>query len=123
MLLITGDLSFFYDINGLWNNYIKSDFRIILINNSGGGIFRILPGHENNEIFSKFIETKHDLKAKKIAQLYGFDYQNKTTKWGVKLALKTFFKKSKKPKILEITTSSELSSKTLKNYFEFLSKN
>ena len=123
VLLITGDLSFFYDINGLWNNYIKSDFRIILINNSGGGIFRILPGHENNEIFSKFIETKHDLKAKKIAQLYGFDYQNKTTKWGVKLALKTFFKKSKKPKILEITTPSELSSKTLKNYFEFLSKN
>ena len=61
---------FFYDINGLWNNYIKSDFRIILINNSGRGIFRILPGLENNEIFSKFIETKHDLKAKKIAQLY-----------------------------------------------------
>ena len=123
VLLITGDLSFFYDINGLWNNYIKSDFRIILINNSGGGIFRILPGHENNEVFSKFIETEHNLKAKRIAQLYGFDYQNKKTKWGVKLALKTFFKKSKKPKILEITTSSDLSSKTLKNYFEFLSKN
>ena len=123
VLLITGDLSFFYDVNGLWNNYIKSDFRIILINNSGGGIFRILPGHENNEIFSKFIETKHNLKAKKIAQLYGFNYQNKKTKWGIKLALKTFFKKSKKPKILEITTPSDLSSKTLKNYFEFLSKN
>ena len=123
VLLITGDLSFFYDVNGLWNNYIKSDFRIILINNSGGGIFRILPGYENNEIFSKFIETKHNLKAKKIAQLYGFNYQNKKTKWGIKLALKTFFKKSKKPKILEITTPSDISSKTLKNYFEFLSKN
>ena len=123
VLLITGDLSFFYDVNGLWNNYIKSDFRIILINNSGGGIFRILPGHKNNEIFSKFIETKHNLKAKKIAQLYGFNYQNKKTKWGVKLALKTFFKKSKKPKILEITTPSDLSSETLRDYFKFLSKN
>ena len=36
-LLITGDLSFFYDLNGLWNNYIPNDFRILLINNSGGG--------------------------------------------------------------------------------------
>ncbi|MAJ31655.1 MAG: 2-succinyl-5-enolpyruvyl-6-hydroxy-3-cyclohexene-1-carboxylic-acid synthase, partial [Flavobacteriaceae bacterium] len=44
VVLITGDLSFFYDINALWSNYIKSNFRIILLNNKGGGIFRILPG-------------------------------------------------------------------------------
>ena len=79
-LLITGDLSFFYDVNGLWNNYIKPDFRIIIINNSGGGIFRILPGHKDDAIFSKFIETKHSLNAKKIAQQYGFDYQHKKMK-------------------------------------------
>ena len=36
-LLITGDLSFFYDINGLWNNHIPSNFRVIIINNQGGG--------------------------------------------------------------------------------------
>ncbi|MEC8830253.1 MAG: 2-succinyl-5-enolpyruvyl-6-hydroxy-3-cyclohexene-1-carboxylic-acid synthase, partial [Bacteroidota bacterium] len=42
-LLITGDLSFFYDSNGLWNNYVPNDFKIIVINNDGGGIFRILP--------------------------------------------------------------------------------
>ena len=45
-LLVTGDLSFFYDINGLWNDHIPSNFRVILINNQGGGIFRILPGVE-----------------------------------------------------------------------------
>src|SRR5690606_27679905 len=39
-LLLTGDLSFLYDSNGLWNNYIKPNFRIIVINNDGGGIFR-----------------------------------------------------------------------------------
>src|SRR5690606_8749586 len=44
-LLICGDLSFIYDSNGLWNNYIPKNFRIIILNNSGGGIFRILPGH------------------------------------------------------------------------------
>jgi 2-succinyl-5-enolpyruvyl-6-hydroxy-3-cyclohexene-1-carboxylate synthase len=119
-VLITGDLSFFYDINGLWNNYISSDFRIILINNNGGGIFRILPGFKDDEIFSKYIETKHSLNAKQIAKTYGFKYQNKKTAFGVKFALKTFFKKSNRPKILEITTPSHLSSSTLKNYFKFL---
>jgi len=123
MLLITGDLSFFYDINGLWNNYIKSSFRIIIINNGGGGIFRILPGHKDNEIFSKFIENNHSLNAKELAKLYGFSYQNTKSKYGVKTTLKTFFKKSLKPKILEISTPSAISSKTLKNYFEYLSKN
>ena len=41
--LVTGDLSFFYDSNALWNNYIQKDVRIIIINNSGGWIFKIIP--------------------------------------------------------------------------------
>jgi 2-succinyl-5-enolpyruvyl-6-hydroxy-3-cyclohexene-1-carboxylate synthase len=38
-VLITGDVSFFYDSNALWNNYIPKNFKIIVINNGGGGIF------------------------------------------------------------------------------------
>tara|TARA_B110000503_G_scaffold141407_1_gene234860 strand:+ start:13057 stop:14826 length:1770 start_codon:yes stop_codon:yes gene_type:complete len=120
-LLITGDLSFFYDANGLWNNYVNSDFRIIIINNHGGGIFRILPGHKENKLFSSFIETKHNLSAKQIAKMHGFIYQNKKTKLGLRVSLMRFFRKSSAPRILEITTSSKLSSETLKNYFKFLS--
>ena len=121
-LLITGDLSFLYDTNGLWNNYINSNFRIIIINNGGGGIFRILPGFKDNSVFSKFIETQHNLSAKYLAKMYGFIYQKKSSKIGLKLALKSFFKKSNKPKILEVKTSSKLSSKILKSYFKYLSE-
>ena len=42
-VFISGDLSFLYDSNALWNNYIPLNFKIIIINNGGGGIFRILP--------------------------------------------------------------------------------
>ncbi|MFN2262537.1 MAG: thiamine pyrophosphate-dependent enzyme, partial [Psychroflexus sp.] len=61
--LVTGDLSFFYDSNALWNNYIPKNFKIILLNNSGGGIFRILPGNKTAEYFENYFETTHNLKA------------------------------------------------------------
>jgi hypothetical protein len=41
---VIGDLSFFYDQNALWNNELKGNLRILLLNNGGGGIFRRLPG-------------------------------------------------------------------------------
>jgi 2-succinyl-5-enolpyruvyl-6-hydroxy-3-cyclohexene-1-carboxylate synthase len=69
---ITGDLSFFYDSNALWNNYIPKDFRIIVVNNEGGGIFRILPGHKNSENFDTFFETKHQLGAKQLCEMFKF---------------------------------------------------
>ncbi|MDC0080300.1 thiamine pyrophosphate-binding protein [Flavobacteriaceae bacterium] len=122
ILLITGDLSFFYDSNGLWNDYIKSTFRIILINNSGGGIFKILPGYRDDLFHEKFIETRHGFSAKHLAKMYGFKYSKVSGSIGLKFALSSFFKTSSKPRLLEINTNSSLSSKILKNYFINLKK-
>ena len=122
VLLVTGDLSFFYDVNALWNNHIPKNFRIIIINNSGGGIFKILPGFKENNLFSEFIETQHNLSARLIAKMFNFNYTRVSTKFGLNLCLRTFFKNSKKPKILEIKTSSIKSTKILKDYFRYLSK-
>ncbi len=69
-LLITGDLSFFYDSNGLWNSYMRNDLRIIVINNGGGGIFRILPGMENSQNFETFFETVQDLELQSLCSLF-----------------------------------------------------
>lgn len=122
VLLVTGDLSFFYDVNALWNKHIPKNFRIIIINNSGGGIFKILPGYKENNLFSEFIETQHNLSARLIAKMFNFNYTRVSTKFGLNLYLRTFFKNSKKPKILEIKTSSVKSTKILKEYFRYLSK-
>jgi len=122
VVLITGDLSFFYDINALWNKHIPPSFRIIIINNGGGGIFKILPGFKENNLFSEFIETKHNLSARSIAKMFNLNYSRVSTKFGLNLALRTFFKNSKKPKILEIKTSGIKSAKILKDYFRYLSK-
>ena len=122
VVLISGDLSFFYDINALWNKQIPVSFRIIIINNRGGGIFKILPGYKEDSLFSEFIETKHNLSARSIAKTFNFNYVSVSTKFGLNLALRTFFKDSKKPKILEIKTKSVKSTKILKDYFRYLSK-
>lgn len=118
--LITGDISFFYDSNALWNNYIPKNFRIILINNSGGGIFRILPGDKNTEAFSTFFETKHELNAKHLCAMYGFKYQSASDETNLERLLSTFFDTNESPKLLEVFTPRTLNDDILINYFKFL---
>ncbi len=117
-LLITGDLSFFYDINGLWNKYIPSNFRLIVINNSGGGIFRILPGNDNSELFETYFETKHNRNAKALATDFGFAYSSANSEQTLTLALAEFFKSTSSPKLLEIFTPSSQNDKILLSYFD-----
>ncbi|RZN82900.1 MAG: 2-succinyl-5-enolpyruvyl-6-hydroxy-3-cyclohexene-1-carboxylate synthase [Winogradskyella sp.] len=117
---ITGDLSFFYDSNALWNNYIPKGFRIIVINNSGGGIFRILPGHKNTENFDTFFETKHNLNASNLSNMYGFEYTSVKNEMELTTALDTFYDFSNQPKLLEIFTPSQINDEILLSYFEFI---
>jgi len=118
-VLITGDLSFFYDSNALWNNYIPNNFRIILINNSGGGIFKIIPGPKTTNALSYF-ETKHNLTAEHLAKMYGFDYSKASSLEDVENSLSTFYTESNQPKILEICTPSDINDVILQNYFKSL---
>ncbi|MDR5590624.1 2-succinyl-5-enolpyruvyl-6-hydroxy-3-cyclohexene-1-carboxylic-acid synthase [Christiangramia sp. SM2212] len=118
--IITGDLSFFYDSNALWNNYIPSNFRIIVLNNNGGGIFRILPGNKNSENFDKYFETVHDLQAKPVCDLYGFEYQKANSEIDIQEAMQNFFTDTGKPKLLEIFTPRKLNDEVLLEYFNFM---
>lgn len=117
-VLITGDLSFFYDSNALWNNYIPNNFRIILINNEGGGIFRILPGHKNTDNFDTFFETKHQLTAKQLCNMYGFEYITAHTESQVNKEMVPFYNISETPKLIEIFTPRQVNDEVLLNYFK-----
>ena len=117
---ITGDLSFFYDSNALWNNYIPNDFRIIVVNNQGGGIFRILPGHKNTENFDMYFETNHQLTAEHLCNMFNFEYAKATNEEEMIVELKTFYSSSTKPNLLEIFTPKRINDEVLLNYFEFI---
>jgi 2-succinyl-5-enolpyruvyl-6-hydroxy-3-cyclohexene-1-carboxylate synthase len=119
-LLICGDLSLFYDSNGLWNNYIPSNFRIIVLNNEGGGIFRILPGNKNSENFDTYFETIHQLSAKPLCEMHDFEYTSAKTSEELSDKLSNFFNASEKPRLLEIFTPRKINDEVLLEYFNFM---
>lgn len=119
-ILITGDVSFFYDSNALWNSYIPKDFKIIIINNGGGGIFRILPGHQETPVFNTYFETSHHLNAEYIAKTFGFTYQKAENEIELKAELSSFMKAGDRPKILEVFTPMLENDKILLQYFKDL---
>ncbi len=119
-VLVTGDLSFFYDINGLWNNYIPPYTRIIVFNNGGGDIFKIIPGPSSTNALDEFILTKHHKNAELIAKHFGFSYTKVSDEDTLSRVLDNFFKQDVKAKILEVDTAAVENSEVLKNYFEVL---
>lgn len=118
-VFITGDLSFFYDSNALWNHYIPNNFRITLINNSGGGIFRFIPGPKSTNALDYF-ETPHQLTALELSKMYQLAYKSVKSLSELSIELTDFYEASNEPKILEIFTDKEINEKVLKEYFNFL---
>jgi len=118
-LFITGDISFFYDSNALWNNYIPVNFRIIIVNNGGGGIFRFIPGPQKSNALDYF-ETPHQLTAEYLCKMYKFEYSTVKNENELKSELSNFYEVSSLPKLLEIFTPREENDKVLKAYFNNL---
>ncbi|MES2574747.1 MAG: 2-succinyl-5-enolpyruvyl-6-hydroxy-3-cyclohexene-1-carboxylic-acid synthase [Bacteroidota bacterium] len=119
-VLIAGDIGFLYDSNALWNEYIPKNFKIIVINNGGGGIFRILPGHEETPVFNKFFETTHNLTAEQLAKMYGFEYSVANDEASLENSLTALYAQNEKPAILEVFTPTLENDKILLQYFKEL---
>jgi 2-succinyl-5-enolpyruvyl-6-hydroxy-3-cyclohexene-1-carboxylate synthase len=119
-VFITGDIGFLYDSNALWNQYIPKNFKIILINNGGGGIFRILPGHEETPVFNTFFETSHCLTAEHLAKMYGFEYSIASNETSLETSLNALYAQNEKPSILEIFTPTLKNDSILLQYFKEL---
>ena len=95
-VFVTGDLSFFYDSNALWNAYIPSNFRIIIVNNSGGGIFRFIPGPKSTNALAYF-ETPHQLTAEHLCKMHQLTYSSASNLSEVKEIIGNFYADSEEP--------------------------
>ena len=121
-VLITGDVSFLYDSNALWNQYLGSNLRIILINNHGGGIFRIIPGPSSSPQLSKYFEATHQQEAGELCKAFNVEYMKAIDIEGVESKMEEFYRYESdgRPKLLEIMTTAEMNDECLKDFFEVL---
>lgn len=117
--LITGDLAFFYDVNGLWNDLLPSNLKIIVINNNGGGIFRIIDGPAQSGVLEQVFELPHTRTAKSICADFNIPYQSAATGDELQNTLDDFFA-VKTMALLEVFTPREANDAVLKDYFMYL---
>jgi 2-succinyl-5-enolpyruvyl-6-hydroxy-3-cyclohexene-1-carboxylate synthase len=120
-ILITGDLAFVYDSNGLWNRNFPKNFKIIVINNQGGGIFRIIDGPQTPGELEPYFEAHHPANIKSLAAAFGIAHVFANDSTSLKAALPEFHS-LKGSAILEVVTPQKENSKILKAYFKQINK-
>lgn len=100
--LICGDLSFMYDRNGLWNNYLKGNFKIIIFNNHGGRIFESLPGAARQKELNEYFVTEQPLNFSHTALQHNCTYLFCNNEEDLRHQLDALFATAERPAILEI---------------------
>jgi 2-succinyl-5-enolpyruvyl-6-hydroxy-3-cyclohexene-1-carboxylate synthase len=89
VLLFIGDLAYLHDIGGLANHHdLCVRFQVIVIDNNGGSIFRMLPIYKPTDWFTKYFETPQSINLSKLAEAYGYKTSEVNSESGLKAALK-----------------------------------
>ena len=116
---VIGDLSFFYDQNALWNQNLRGNFRILLLNNGKGGIFNMLPGLEQSPARNKFVAAEHHTSAEGICQQNHVVYLKATNMEEVQKGIDTLlFIESDRPVLLEVFTDAAQDEQAFRKYYE-----
>lgn len=120
--VVLGDLSFFYDMNALWNATIRRNVRILLLNNGGGEIFQALPGLKMEERTHRFVTAAHTTSARGWATERGFLYSEAHSEEELAQALAAFTQPEETdcPLLLEVFTDKAEDVRLLKEYYHAL---
>lgn len=118
--LISGDVSFFYDSNAFWNKYLPANFRIFVINNGGGGIFKIIPGPDTTTALDEHFVTKHGFSAEYICKAFDVNYMQAHSIKEIEKLLPDFYSHhdNNRPVLMEVFTLHDENDKILKDYFK-----
>ena len=118
--LIIGDLTFFYDMNALWNRYVGKNVRIMLNNNSGAVLFHFNQGLKNFPTLNENVAADHNATARGWAESRGFKYLYSTNKEEFDKNLEEFLNpNSGKPIILEVFTKKEEDARLQHEFYDY----
>lgn len=116
-LLITGDLSLAYDIGALTLHEIPNRFKIIVIDNQGGGIFRFIPSSASLPEREEYLCQSPILPLKQLSEGYSWEYFEADNEKDLLKVLPQFLNNNHKS-ILKIHCQGELSAKLLTDYMK-----
>lgn len=119
-ILISGDISFFYDSNAFWNGYVSPNFKVIVINNGEGNIFKILPHPKKDKVSLPFFTTPHQTSIKKFCELYNLKHFKACNESELETSFHSFLANNDQASVLEIDTGEVQNDEILKSYFSFI---
>lgn len=118
---VIGDLSFFYDQNALWNQNLRGNFRILLLNNGKGGIFNLLKGLEQSPAHDQFVAAEHHTSAEGICQQNNVKYLKAANMEELQQVISTLLNmESSRPVLLEVFTDPAEDERVFKDYYKTL---
>lgn len=113
---VIGDLSFFYDQNALWHS-LGGNFRVLLLNNGGGGIFQSLPGLKESAAHRSFISGQHHTSAWGICQQNNVTYLSAHDEEELENNMNHFVNDNfDRPVVFEVFTSQEQDEQAMNEY-------
>ena len=116
---VLGDLSFFYDSNALWNEELRGNLRILLLNNGGGGIFEKFEGLQGSAARERFVMAKHHASAEGICQSYQVAYRAAHNMDELEEGIYWLQQEQgERPMLLEVFTDSANDAKIMKAYYD-----
>lgn len=116
-LLVTGDMSFAYDLGALVTRLMPHRMRIIVINNSGGGIFRFIKSTRDIPVREKFFCSDPALPLEEIARAFGIIYMVADSQSRLEEALPRLLNPIGRASLLEVKVDPETSNDTLLRLF------
>jgi len=116
-VVVTGDMSMAYDVGSLALPDIPDSVRIIVIDNSGGGIFRFIPTTSELPEREEYFCTRPNLPLSCLAEGYGWDYVEVADNPALTSALDSFFQSGKK-RIMRVICDGERGAELLKEYMK-----
>lgn len=114
-ILITGDLSMAYDVGALGLKNVPENFKIIVMDNQGGGIFRFIPSTSELEEREEYLCQAPHLPLRHLAEGYGWEYFDCDNLSTLKNNFEAFISSPRKS-ILKITVEGKHSVEYLKKY-------
>lgn len=116
-LLVTGDMSCQYDIGALAATCISPRFKMAVLNNGGGGIFRFIDATSRLDELDERFCCQINLPLRQLAEAYGFAYFSAASIDEFEQAWPLFAAERERPVILNIITPPQQSAEVLKSYF------